>query len=71
MLRKYSMKLKVSVACTLIAVAGAAVGAWSYQAKNAAMRLALLEDAQRSTIAFDAADLSRLSGTPADARSLA
>ena len=67
MLRKYSSKLKVAVACTLIALAGAAVGGWSYQARNTAMRLELLEDARRSTVAFDAAELSRLGGAREDA----
>src|SRR5688572_459841 len=67
MLRKYSSKLKVTVACTLIALAGAAVGGWSYRARNAAMRLELLEDARRSTVAFDASELSRLGGVRADA----
>ena len=67
MLRKYSRKLKATVACTLIALAGAAVGGWSYQERNAAMRLALLEDARRSTVAFAPAELARLAGTPDDA----
>src|SRR6187399_3330035 len=67
MVRKYSRKLKVTVACTLIALAGAAVGGWSYRARNAAMRSELLEDARRSTVAFDAAELNRLSGLPGDA----
>ena len=67
MLRKYSRKLNVTIACIVIALAGAAVGAWSYQARNATMRFELLEDARRSTVAFDAAELKRLTGTPDDA----
>jgi PAS domain S-box-containing protein len=66
MLRKYSRKLKVTVACTFIALAGAAVGTWSYRVRNAAMRLELLDDARRSTVAFDVAELNRLAGAPAD-----
>ncbi|MGH7956461.1 MAG: ATP-binding protein, partial [Opitutaceae bacterium] len=60
------MKLKIAVACTLIALAGAAVGGWSHRARNAAMRLELLEDARRSTVGFDAASLGRLSGSSKD-----
>ena len=67
MLRKYSRQLKATVACTLIALAGAAVGGWSYRERNSAMRLALLEDARRSTVAFAPSEVARLAGTPDDA----
>jgi PAS domain S-box-containing protein len=60
MLRKHSSKLKATVVCTLIALAGAAVGGWSYRQRAAAMRAELLEDVRRSAVAFDAAELSRL-----------
>ena len=66
MLRNYPRKLKLAAACIVIAAAGAAVGAWSHQSRHAAMRLELLEDAHRSTVAFDAAELSRLTGAAAD-----
>jgi 23S rRNA C2498 (ribose-2'-O)-methylase RlmM len=66
MARKYSRKLKVAVAATLIALAGAAVGGWSYQSRNETMRAELLDDALRSTIAFDTAELSWLRATRDD-----
>jgi PAS domain S-box-containing protein len=66
MSRKFSRKLKVAVACTLIALVGAAVGAWSYRSQNATMRSKLLDDARRSTIAFDTPELIRLTATRDD-----
>ena len=66
MLRKYSRKLKLTVACALIALVGAAVGGWSYRERNASLRLELLDDARRSSVAFDSAELSRLAGAPND-----
>ncbi len=64
--RNYPRKLKVAIACTFIAIVGAAVGAWSYQSRNTALRLELLEDARRSTVAFDGTELARLAGSPSD-----
>jgi PAS domain S-box-containing protein len=66
MSRQSSRKLKVAVACALIALVGAAVGAWSYQAENARLRRALLEDARRSTIAFDMPEIGRLAASRTD-----
>ena len=66
MLRKFPRKLKVTIACTLLALAGVAVGAWTYQVRNAAMRIELLEDARFSAVAFDAAELSALDATRED-----
>src|SRR5687767_2472434 len=66
MLRKFPRKFKVTLACTLLALAGVAVGAWTYQARNTAMRLELLEDARLSAVAFDAAELSALDAKPED-----
>src|SRR5688572_24055105 len=67
MLRKFPRKLKVTITCTLLALAGVAVGAWTYQARNAALRVELLEDVRLSAVAFDAAELSALDGTREDA----
>jgi PAS domain S-box-containing protein len=66
MLRKFPRKLKVTITCTLLALAGVAVGAWTYQARNATMRRELLEDARLSAVAFDAAELSALDARQED-----
>jgi PAS domain S-box-containing protein len=64
--RTFPRKLKITITCVLIALVGAAVGAWSYQSRSNAKRLDLLDDARRSAVAFDAAELERLTGAPAD-----
>src|SRR5215217_7730851 len=66
MLRNSSRKLKVAAVCTLIGLAGTAVGAWRYRARNNSMRTELLEDARRATVAFHAGELGRLAAAPTD-----
>jgi PAS domain-containing protein len=61
-----SSKPRLAVAGVLIVVAGAAVGAWSYQDRDRTMRASLVEEARRSIAAFEPGDLRRLTGTRLD-----
>ena len=51
----------------LIVIAGVAVGVWNYRARDEAKLASLRNDAQRSAVAFDAAELRQLRGTRDDA----
>ena len=59
-------KLKIVAAWTGIALAGVAAGIWSYRGLEVRMLARLIDDAERSAVAFDAAELRNLSGTHAD-----
>src|SRR5687767_8972814 len=59
--RKSTTKPSVAFALTGIALAGALVGAWRYNARYAELRRELLDDARRLTVAFGPAELGGLS----------
>jgi PAS domain S-box-containing protein len=59
-------KLRIIAVWLAVALLGAAAGGWGYQARQGDMRDKLLEDARRSTVAINAAEVSRLTATRAD-----
>jgi PAS domain S-box-containing protein len=66
MSRPPSTKLTTTAMCLVIALTGAAVGAWNYGARDDEIRAGLLQDARRSTVAFDPAVLAQLQGARSD-----
>ena len=60
-------KVRIAGAWGLIVIAGMAAGVWNYWARDEAKLAALVNDAQRSAVAFDAAELRQLRGTRDDA----
>lgn len=67
MLPDFPRKLKLTIACAVIALGGAAVGGWNYHRRHVDLRTELLEDARRSALAFDLVELDPLAGTKEDA----
>lgn len=66
MLSYHSRKLKIAIVWVAIALAGGATGGWAWQARERDLLERISRRAARMAVAFDGADLHRLSGTRAD-----
>jgi hypothetical protein len=59
-------KLKIASTWAVIVIAGVGVGAWNFRSTAEEVRVQLLRGATRAAIAFDLAEVRRLTGEPED-----